>query len=77
MGVDLLTINCCMSEHHYRKEMKRHAAEEAIQRVAKDKVHKLATKEYRLGKIAGRVKATQITDEDLIVIVKIMICICT
>ena len=43
-------------------------------KVAKDKARRLATKEYRLDETAGRVKATQITDENSIVIVKIMIC---
>ena len=47
--------------------MKKHAAEEAIQ-------SRLTTNECRLGGTTGRVKATQITDENLIVIVKIMIC---
>ena len=36
-------------------------------KVAKDKVHRLATKEYRLGETTGRIKATQITDENSIV----------
>ena len=56
-----------MSEHHYREDIRKY-------KVTKDKAHRLATKECRLGKIAGRVKATQITDENSIVIVKIMIC---
>ena len=37
-------------------------------KLAKDKVHRLATKECRLGETAGRAKATQITDENSIVI---------
>ena len=40
-----------MSEHHYREEMKKHAAEEAIQSCKE--AHRLATK---VGEIAGRVK---------------------
>ena len=39
-------------------------------KIASYKVHRLATKEYRLGETAGRVKATQITEENSIVIVK-------
>ena len=42
--------------------------------MAKDNVRRLATKERRLGETVGRVKATQITDENSIVIVKMMIC---
>ena len=61
-----------MSENHYnREEMKKHTAEEAIQSSQGYKAHRLATKECET---AGRVKATQITDENSIVIVKIMIC---
>ena len=59
-----------MSEHHYREES---ILQRRQYKVAKDKIHRLATKEYRLGETAGRVKATQITDENSIVIVKIMI----
>ena len=41
-----------MSEHHYREEMKEHAAEEQY-KVAKDKACRLATKEGRLVETAG------------------------
>ena len=48
-----------MSEHHYRGEMKKHAAEEEIQskvcRLATNKC-RLATNKCRLGGTAGRVK---------------------
>ena len=43
-------------------------------KVVKDKICKLTTNECRLGGTAERVKATQITDENSIVIVKIMVC---
>ena len=37
-------------------------------KLAKDKVHRLATKECRLGETAGKVKATQATNKNSIVI---------
>ena len=62
-----------MSEHHYREEVKKCAVEEAIQS-SQGKICKETTNEHTLGGTAGRVNVTQITDENSIVTVKIMIC---
>ena len=68
MGSDLLTTAACLNIIIKRKG--RSMLQRRQYKISSDKVYRLATKEYRSGKTAGRVKATQVTDENSIVIVK-------